>query len=164
MLARTLCRCRSPGITMTSVLFFQALMYGRYDQSIPTVFLLIYMFLPLYNGPSHHWINCPPHPSPGYRVLRSLLCSSAFAPKQTSAVLRTPRVLHCPVRVCLSWKCRNSRTQFLCAVFCASHIDITTFLRARLQASTTVGNRSQTTRRTTSKKTYGRRVACLPPA
>merc|ERR1712224_952545 len=42
--------CRSPGITATTVFFWQAVLYGFYDHSIPTVNLIVYMFLPMYNG------------------------------------------------------------------------------------------------------------------
>jgi len=42
--------CRSPGIVIASVLFCQATRYGFYDTNIPFPIVLLYVFLPAYNG------------------------------------------------------------------------------------------------------------------
>ena len=42
--------CRCPGIITTTVLFAQGVLYGLYDKSIPIVFVVLYIFLPAYNG------------------------------------------------------------------------------------------------------------------
>ena len=42
--------CRCPGIMVTTVLFCQAVLYGYYNRDLPTIFIILYIVLPPYNG------------------------------------------------------------------------------------------------------------------